>query len=101
MSTIPTVHKVECSEGYRSTNYEQTHTLMLLCSDGSKKAVTKDSKFSYCLSTQMNPTCCKYALQRRQGQYIGFQFLILALTSNKDLVCFISTGKIFQILGPN
>ena len=47
MSTILTVHNVECSEGYRSTKYEQTHTLMLLlCADGPKKAITKDSKFS-------------------------------------------------------
>ena len=48
MSTTLTVHKVESSEGDRFRKYEQMHTLMLICSDVSKKVITEDSKLSYC-----------------------------------------------------
>ena len=40
----------------------------------------------------MNPTFCKYILQRRQGQFWGSHFLILALNCNKVFVSFISRG---------
>ena len=76
MSIILRVNKVESSEGDRSSKYERTNKLMLIYSDMPKKAITKDSKFSYYLSTSMNPTCCKYTLQRRQGQHCGFQFYL-------------------------
>ena len=48
----------------------------------------------------MNPTFCKYILQRRQGQFWGFHFLILALNCEKVSVSFISRGGDFQIFGP-
>ena len=32
----------------------------------------------------MNPTFCKYILQRREGQFSGFIFLILALNCEKS-----------------
>ena len=35
----------------------------------------------------------KHTLQIRQGKHCGFQLQVLALNSNKDLVCFISAGK--------
>ena len=51
MSTILIVHKVEFSEGDGSSKYDRMHKLMLICSVVAKKAITMDSKFSYCLST--------------------------------------------------
>ena len=48
----------------------------------------------------MNPTFCKYILQRRQGQFWGSHFLILALNCNKVFVSFISRGSNSQIFGP-
>ena len=51
MAIILTVHKVESSEGDFPSKYEQTHKLMLICSDVSKKAITENSKLSYSLLT--------------------------------------------------
>ena len=45
----------------------------------------------------MNVPCCKYTLQRQQGQHCGFQFLILTLNSNKESICFISTAKFSKL----
>ena len=47
----------------------------------------------------MNPTFCKYILQRRQGQFSGFHFLILALNCEKVSVSFISRGSNSRIFG--
>ena len=49
MSGILIAHKVESSEGDRPSKYEQTHKLMLICSDVPKKAITENSKSPYCL----------------------------------------------------
>ena len=69
MSTILIAQKVESSEEDRPGKYKQTHRLFLICSDVPKKAIAENSKFSYYLLTSMNTLCCKYTLQRRQGQY--------------------------------
>ena len=100
MSAIIIAQKVESSGGDRPSKYEQTHKLMLICSDGPKKAIRENSNLLYCLLTEMNRTYFKYTWQRQQGQHCGFQFLILILNSIKDSVYFISTGKISEIFGP-
>ena len=97
MSTILIAKKVKSSEEDRK--YKQTDKLLLTCSDVPKKAIAENSKISFHLLTSMNTVCCKYTLQRRQGQYWRFKFLMLALNSNKDSVYFISTGAISQIFG--
>ena len=53
-----------------------------------------------CLLTYMNPKFCKYILQRRKGQFWGFNVLILPLMCNKVSFSFISRGSTSQIFGP-
>ena len=49
---------------------------------------------------QLKPIFCKYVLQSRHGRFLGFHFLILALNSDSDLVCFKSNGNVSQFFGP-
>ena len=56
------------------SKYEQTHKLKLICSNVLKKAITENSKFSYCVSTDMNPIYCKYTLQRSQHNIADSNF---------------------------
>ena len=51
MSAILIVYKVEFSDADGSSKYDRTDKLMLICSVVAKKAITMDSKCSYCLST--------------------------------------------------
>ena len=71
-----------------------------ICSDVPKKAITEDSKFSYCLLTWMNPTYWKYTLQRWQGQPCRIQFLVLALNSNKYSACLSQQAECPKFLDP-
>ena len=53
MLTILIVHNVESFEGDHSSKYKQTHNLMLIYSDALKKAITENSKFLFCVSTEV------------------------------------------------
>ena len=100
MSTILIGHKVESSKGERSSKYERKHKLMLICSDVPKLLQKLQNVHTVYRPKWFSNTYYKYTFKRRQRQHYGFQFLILAKNSNKDLVDFITTVKISQILEP-
>ena len=71
------------------SKYEQTIMLKLVYSDVPKilqESLYKKFKI-FIIFIFLNETrCSKYTLQRQQRQHCGFQFLILVLNFNKDLV---------------
>ena len=57
-------------------------------------------QFYFRCQAQIKPTFCMFAKQSRHGQFCGFHFLISALNSDRDSVCFKPNGNVSQTFGP-
>ena len=62
------------------------------------------SNFSKCFyfirQVQVKPIFCKHVLQSQHRQFLGFDFLSLAVNSDSDLVRFKSNRNVSQHFGP-